>query len=140
MSEKRQDLLKTLNQALAAEYGVLWLLPRHMAQVKDEELKRELGVIAEVELEHAEKTAQMIYALGAVPKEDLPSLRPRSGVEEILEVHLQGEKEAIALYDRACQFAEDADMLRQLQEMKRDEEGHQRLFQRALDRLRASAQ
>ena len=52
MSEKREDLLKTLNQALAAEYGALWLLPRHMAQVKDEQLKRELGLIAEVELEH----------------------------------------------------------------------------------------
>jgi len=138
VSEERQELVKTLNQALAAEYGTLWLLPRHMAQVKDDELKRQLRLIAEVELEHAEKTAQMIYALGEEPKEDLPNLRARSGVREILEVHLQCEQEAIALYDRACQFTEDIEMRKRLQEMRKEEEGHQRLLQRALDRMLAA--
>ena len=138
VSEKRQELVKVLNQALAAEYGTLWLLPRHMAQVKDEELKRQLRLIAEAELEHAEKSAQMIYGLGEKPTEDLPNLRVRSGVQEILEAHLQGEQEAIALYERAYQFAEDTEMRKRLQEMRKDEEGHQRLLQMALDKVLAS--
>jgi rubrerythrin len=109
-----------------------------MAQVKDEELKRQLRLIAEVELGHAEKSAQMIYGLGEEPKEDLPNLRVRSGVQEILEAHLQGEQEAIALYERAYQFAEDTEMRKRLQEMRKDEEGHQRLLQMALDKVLAS--
>jgi rubrerythrin len=134
VGEKREELLKILNQALGAEYGTLWLLPQHMAQVADEELKRELKLIAEVELEHAEKSAQMIYRLGGVPNADLPNMRPRSGVEEILRAHVAGEKAAIALYERAVELAEDAETRKLLEEMKREEEGHQRLLERSLAR------
>ena len=56
VEEKREQLLKALNAALGAEYGALWLLPQHMAQVEDEELKRQLKLIADVELEHAERS------------------------------------------------------------------------------------
>ncbi len=106
-----------------------------MAQVEDEELKRQLKLIADVELEHAEKSARMIYKLGGVPNADLPRLKPRSGVKEILEAHVQGEQAAIALYSRALEVAEDAEMRKLLEEMRRDEEGHQRLLERALARL-----
>ena len=135
MAEKHKELLEVLNQALGAEYGTLWLLPQHMAQVEDEELKRQLKLIADVELEHAEKSARMIYELGGVPNADLPRLKPRSGVKEILEAHVEGERAAIALYSRALEVAEDAEMRKLLEEMRRDEEGHQRLLERALARL-----
>ncbi len=135
MASKREELLGILNQALGAEYGTLWLLPQHMAQVKDEELKRQLRLIAEVELEHAEKSAQLIYQLGGVPNADLPNLRPRSGVREILEAHVEGERDAIALYTRAIKAADDPEIRKTLEEMRREEEGHQRLLERALDRL-----
>ena len=135
MAENREHLLELLNQALGAEYGTLWLLPQHMAQLKDEELKRQLKLIADVELEHAEKSARMIYELGGTPNADVPGFRPRSGVREILEAHAEGERAAIALYERAIQLAHDPEMREMLEGMKRDEEGHQRVLERALARL-----
>jgi len=135
MPEDRDKLLRVLNEALGAEYGALWLLPQHMAQITDEELKRQLKLIADMELEHAEKSAQMIYKLGGEPNADLPNLRPRKDVREILEAHVQGERQAIDLYTRALALTEDPDLRKMLQEMRRDEEGHQRLLERALSRL-----
>lgn len=134
-ADTKTELLGALNDALGAEYGALWLLPQHMAQLEDEELRRQLKLIADVELEHAEKSAQMIYALGGEPNADLPQLRPRSGVREILEAHLEGEKEAIALYTRVLELTDDPKLRKMLENMRRDEEGHQRLLQRALSRL-----
>jgi len=135
VAKEDAELIRILNEALSAEYGTLFLLPRHMAQVRDEETRRQLHLIAEVELEHAEKTAQMIVALGGVPKGDLPNLKPRSGVREILEAHLEGEREAIATYERAAAACRDPETRKALEEMKTDEEGHQRLLERALARL-----
>lgn len=133
--EKRGRLLKALNEALGAEYGALWLLPQHMAQVEDEELKRQLKLIADVELEHAEKSAQMIYALGEEPSADLPQLKPRRGLKEILEAHVEGEREAIELWTRAIEATDDPKLKKVFEDMRRDEEGHQRLLERALARL-----
>lgn len=135
MADQREELLRALNIALGAEYGALWLLPRHMALVQDEELKRQLQLIAEVELEHAEKTARLIYALGGEPNADLPQLRPRKDVREIVEAHIEAEREAIAIYDRALRFTTDPEMRNTLEALRRDEEGHQRLLERALARL-----
>jgi rubrerythrin len=133
--ENREELIRLLNEALSAEYGALWLLPQHMGQIQDEELRRQLHLIADMELEHAEKSVRMIYKLGGKPDADLPQLRPRSEVKEILEAHVQGEREAIAMYDRALKMAEDPEIRAMLEEMKRDEEGHQRLLERAMGRL-----
>ena len=135
MADQREELLRALNAALGAEYGALWLLPAHMAQVQDEELKRQLQLIAEVEIEHAEKTARLIYALGGEPNADLPQLRPRKGVRDILQAHIEAERDAIAIYDRALRVTTDAGMRSTLESLRKDEEGHQRLLERALSRL-----
>jgi bacterioferritin len=135
VSGENAELIRILNQALSAEYGTLFLLPRHMAAVPDEETRRQLRLIADVELEHAEKTAQMIVALGGEPTGDLPNLQPRSGVREILEAHVQGEREAIATYQQAIAACSDPELRKQLEGLKTDEEGHQRLLERALARL-----
>jgi rubrerythrin len=135
MPDAREALIKALNIALGAEYGALWLLPQHMAQVQDEELKRQLKLIADVELEHAEKTARMIYQLGGEPNADLPQLRVRRSAKEIIEAHIQAEREAISIYGQALQHATDPDMRKLLDELKSEEEGHQRLLERALTRL-----
>ena len=135
MAEEREALIRALNAALGAEYGALWLLPQHMAQMQDDELKRQLQLIADVELEHAEKTARMIYQLGGEPNADLPQLRVRRNAKEIVEAHIEAERNAIAIYDRALQHATDPAMRKTLDELKREEEGHQRLLERALKRL-----
>lgn len=135
MANENAELIRILNEALSAEYGTLFVLPRHMAEIQDEETKRQLKLIAEVELEHAEKTAQMIVSLGGAPTGDLPNLQARKGVREILEAHLQGEKEAIATYRQAVALCKDPAMREELQGLQRDEEGHQRLIERALARL-----
>lgn len=135
MPGTKEDLIRLLNQALSAEYGALWLLPQHMGQVEDEELRRQLHLIADMELEHAEKSVKMIYQLGGKPNADLPQLRPRQGLRAILEAHIEGERQSIALYRQGAQLAEDPGMKAMLEEMRRDEEGHQRLLERAMARL-----
>ncbi len=135
MADERQALIQALNAALGAEYGALWLLPQHMAQLEDGELKRQLQLIADVELEHAEKTARMIYQLGGEPNADLPQLRVRRSVKEIVEAHIEAERNAIAVYDRALKLTTDPEMRKMLEELKKEEEGHQRLLERAVKRL-----
>jgi bacterioferritin len=135
VADEREELLRALNAALGAEYGALWLLPGHMAQIHDEELKRQLQLIAEVEIEHAEKTARLIYALGGEPNADLPQLRPRKDVREIIQAHIEAERDAIAIYDRALRLTTDPEMRSTLESLRKDEEGHQRLLERALARL-----
>jgi len=127
VADDRAELIEILNRALSAEYGTLFVLPRHLAQVTDEEIKRQLRLIADVELEHAEKNARLIY--------QLPNLQVRTGLREILTAHLEGEREAIAIYEEAAAKCRDPEMRKVLEEMKRDEEGHQRLLQRTLDQL-----
>jgi rubrerythrin len=135
VTQRNDDLIRLLNQALGLEYGALWLLPQHMAQIEDEELRRQLHLIADMELDHAEKSAQMIYRLGGKPDADLPQLKVRHGLREILESHVEGERAAIAVYSRGVEMADDPDIRNMLEELKRDEEGHQRLLERALARL-----
>jgi rubrerythrin len=135
MTEEKAALVKALNVALGAEYGALWMLPQHMAQVQDPELKRQLQLIADVELEHAEKTARMIYQLGGEPNADLPQLRVRRNVKEIVEAHIAAERDAIQIYDRALKLTVDPEMKKVLATLKQEEEGHQRLLERALARL-----
>jgi rubrerythrin len=132
---QHEELIRVLNEAISLEYGALFLLPQHIAQVKDEELKRQLRLIQDMELEHAEKTAQMIYQLGSEPKADLPQLRPRSNVREILEAHVAGEKQAIDVYTRAEARATEPGMKKMLSELRSEEEGHLRLLERALGRV-----
>lgn len=139
MDETRAMLIRTLNEAISLEYGALFLLPQHIAQVEDEETKRQLRLIMDMELEHAEKTAQMIYSLGAEPKADLPQLRVRSGLRPILEAHVAGEKAAISIYTRAAGQAGDyPEMRAKLEELRGEEEGHLRLLQRTLERIAAA--
>jgi len=135
VTTEKAELISILNEAISAEYGALFLLPQHIAQIEDEETKRQLRLIQDVELEHAEKTAQMIYQLGAEPKADLPQLRPRSAIREILEAHVEGEKRAIDIYARAEARAQDPSMKKMLAELRREEEGHLRLLKRTLERV-----
>lgn len=131
----KEELIRVLNEAISAEYGALFLLPQHIALVEDEETKRQLRLIQEMELEHAEKTAQMIFQLGAEPKADLPQLQVRSELRQVLESHVEGEKRAIDIYTRAEARADDPEMRKRLADLRREEEGHLRLLERALSRL-----
>jgi len=133
--QQNEELIGVLNEAISLEYGALFLLPQHIAQVKDEETKRQLRLIQDIELEHAEKTAQMIYQLGSEPKADLPQLRPRSDLREILEAHIEGEKKAIDVYTRAEAHAADPATKKALSDLRREEEGHLRVLQRTLARV-----
>lgn len=129
-----EDLIRVLNEAISLEYGALFLLPQHIAQVQDDETKRQLRLILEMETEHAEKTAQLIYSLGAKPKADLPQLRVRSNLREIIEAHIAGEKQAVDVYTRAEAAATEPAMKKLLAELRREEEGHLRLLERVMER------
>lgn len=137
MDENRKQLLELMNQSISAEYGALFLLPQHIAQVKDEELKRQLRGIMEMELEHAEKTARIIFQLGGQPVADIPNLKPRKALKEILDVHLEGERQAIALYSKALSITDDPQVRSILEEIRAEEEDHQRTIQAALEKYEA---
>jgi rubrerythrin len=133
-----EDLIAILNRAMSMEYGALFLLSQHIGRVQDENTKRLLRQVEEMELAHAEKTAGLIFSLGGVPNADLPQLRPRATLREILEVHIEGEVRAIDLYTRAAQAAGDPATRNLLDELRREEEEHLRMFRAALERVPAA--
>jgi len=128
-------LVETLQEALQAEYGALFVLPQHLARLEDEEMKRELKKIARDEMKHAEKTAQMLQQLSDEPFVDFPRDRPGSSLMEILEMHQRKEKEVIRIYKRAENLCQDAEMQKQLVELRCEEEVHLRTLQRLLNQL-----
>ena len=77
----------------------------------------------------------MIYQLGSEPKADLPQLKPRSSVREILEAHVDGEKKAVDVYTRAEASATELEMRKMLSDLRREEEGYLRLLERALENV-----
>lgn len=135
MDKGTAELVAVLNEAISAEYGALFLLPQHIAQVEDEETRRQLKLIEEMELEHAEKTARLIYQLGSEPKADLPLLRPSIGLKAIIETQIQAEHQAIAIYGRAERLAQDPEAKQLLASLRGDEEGHLRLLERIRERI-----
>ncbi len=139
MADVAGNLISILNEAISMEYSTIFLLPQHIAQVTDEDVKAELRSIEEMELEHAEKTAEMIFALGGVPKADLPDLEAQTDLHKILEVHIDGEKKAIGLYARAAGETPSDEMRGTLDQLRKDEEAHLLLLQRALRRLEGGA-
>jgi rubrerythrin len=135
MADLANRLVSLLNEAMSMEYGAIFLLPQHIAQLDDENLKAELRAITEMEVEHAEKTAEMIFALGAFPKADLPTLRVETDLTRILETHIEGEQNAIGLYARAAADMPSAEMRETLDQLRKDEESHLLILQRALRRI-----
>lgn len=135
MDRETAELVAVLNEAISAEYGALFLLPQHIAQVEDEETKRQLKLIEEMELEHAEKTARLIYQLGSEPKADLPLLRPSMGLKAIIETQTEAEHKAIGIYGRAERLARDPETKQLLASLRKDEEGHLRLLERIRERV-----
>jgi rubrerythrin len=133
-----EDLIAILNRAMSMEYGALFLLSQHIGRAQDEDIKRLLRSVEEMELAHAEKTAGLIFSHGGVPNADLPQLRPRETVREILEVHIDGEIRAIDLYTRAAQAARDPATREILDELRGEEEEHLRMFRAALERVSGS--
>ncbi|HUT74793.1 MAG TPA: ferritin-like domain-containing protein [Armatimonadota bacterium] len=130
-----EELVTILNQAIEVEYGALFLMPQHIAQLQDPELAAALREACRDELEHAETTARLIYALGGIPKGDFKLLRPMSTPQEMLRAHIEGERRVIELYRRAAAKArrpEHKDILRRL---LADEANHQATFTRLLSQL-----
>ncbi len=135
MPETRDELLGVLRQAMKMEYGALFVLPNYIAQVQDEELKREFRLIADVELEHAEKTAALILSLGGTPPLDLPQFTVRTGLRNILDAQIEAEKAAVEIYAKGAALTLDPEIKKVLSDIGREEEGHLALMQRSLARL-----
>jgi len=130
-----QALIEILNHAIELEYGALFLMPQHIARLGQSELAAGLRKAVRDELNHAEATASIIVALGGVPKADFKLLRPMETPEEMLRVHLAGEKQSIALYREAEMKASRPEHQRVLRRLLSDEERHQQMFTSLLARL-----
>jgi rubrerythrin len=135
MPVSKEELVRILKKAMSMEYGALFMLPRYIASIDNEEIKRELRLIADMELEHAEKTTQLVIALGGEPNYDMPNLKPASGLRAILEISSQAECEAIAIYEKAAAACPEGEMRKTLERLRADEQGHLRLLERLLKQI-----
>ena len=135
MDNETMELIAVLNKSLSYEYGALFMLPQHLAHISDPELKSKLRGIMEMELEHAEKTARLIFALGGKPNADLPNFTLRTTVKEILEAQLAGERQAIEIYDQAARLSKVPEHRKMLLDLMAEEEHHQEIVLTELAKL-----
>lgn len=135
MNQSQAVLVSLLNKAISVEYGALFVLPQHIAVVQDEEIKRQLRQIAEMEMIHAERTAQLIFSLGGEPTVDFPMLKPLMTLKEIIDSCVVGEQKSIEIYSQIIDHDQLGDKKPIIERMRNDEEGHLRLLRKIQERL-----
>lgn len=131
----KAELLQILQQANNSEYGGLVIPPQYIAQVRDEEIKRQLRRIEKTDLKRADGIAQLIAELSGQPKVRLPKTAFRPSLKEMLELHIKGGKRAIGIYQRALQASADGLLREVLPRLQREETAHLRLLQRLHETL-----
>jgi bacterioferritin (cytochrome b1) len=102
MADIKKDLAKMLNKALELEHAARIQYLAHAELVNGlnaEPIIERLQEIASDEQKHEEKFRNLIANyLGSEPSMSLAETHKAKGIEEILEVNLKGEKEAIDFY------------------------------------------
>jgi len=129
------ELQEILNEAVRAEYRTLFMLPRHLALIDDEEVRTLLKKIQKAELSHAETTLQILYDMGAEPQVKLGNPPIHKDLRKILQAHAEGERRAIRIYKRAEEKCQDPAIKEKLKSLRQDEEQHLRTLTNALDRM-----
>jgi len=136
---EKEKVLKILNEALAQEHACQIRYRTHAAVISGpyaEAVEARLKEIAEDEKEHADTLRDRITALGGMPtmevaKEDLI---PAKTLKEILDVNINEEKKAIALYRSLLKIVEHDEVIlyEAIEHIIEDEQEHLE----ELDRLR----
>ncbi len=97
----KQEIISLLNHALELEHAAAIQYLSHAECVDGvgaESIIARLKEIAGDEKDHAEKFRTLIGALGGVPSMGMAPTYAATTVQEILEVNLKGEKEAVDTY------------------------------------------
>ena len=128
---EKDKVLKLLNDALAQEHACQIRYRTHAALVTgpySEAIESRLKEIAEDEKEHADMLRDRITSRGGVPTIDVAreDLIPASTFKQILEININEEKRAIALYRGILNLieSEEAILYQTIQRIIKDEQGH----------------
>ncbi len=128
---ENKDLVVSLNRMLSQEHACAIRYATHAAVVAGpyaEVVATRLKEIATDEVLHAEKLRGRILALGGVPTMDVRAedLKPASTLEDILEVNIAEEEDAIRSYTAILDQLPLSNVIlfQTIQEIIRDEQEH----------------
>ena len=124
MPEVQQELISRLSEAGQLEYHAIVHYSRFAQEIDDPGLAQELRSIGQMEVRHSHQLMGIIINLGGLPEWELPPLPWAAGPEDIIKSSLEGERRAIASYDRCLEITEDPDLRERLEQIKRDERYH----------------
>jgi len=131
-------VVKALNEARSRELQVIiQYMIQHYTATGMESLPviDMFKVIAITEMQHAEALGGRIDYLGGTPTKEPKPITVGSNVREMLELDLEVEEGAIALYKdiiKLCQEEGDVTSRRMMEGILEDEEGHANDFKTAL--------
>jgi bacterioferritin len=125
------QLIDSLNRMLAQEHACAIRYLTHAVTISGpfaEPVGSRLKEIAGDELDHAEKLRKRIVGLGGIPTMDINAedLKPAAELNDILEINIAEEKNAVALYSRILAGISQTDVIlyEAVQDILRDEQEH----------------
>lgn len=141
MNVSKEELIKGLNEDLAAEWGTVMrytyqaaksfgVLGIEMREMFDEEVQDELG--------HAKYLTDLIIDLGGEPTTTPKSFDKPDSLKEMIELDLKMEKDDVENYKKHAELAGELgyiDIQMTLEDMAADEAGHARELRRILKGL-----
>lgn len=135
MTDVNPELIARLSEAGQLEYHAIVHYSRYAQEIEDPGLAQELRNIGQMEVRHSHQLMGIIMNLGGLPEWEFPPPPQLAVVQDIIKSSLEGERRAIACYDRCLEIAQDDDLRHRLEQIKRDEEYHIKLLTRFLDDL-----
>jgi bacterioferritin (cytochrome b1) len=124
MSDVKHELVTRLSEAGQLEYHAIVHYSRYAQEIEDPALALELRKIGQMEVRHSHQLMAIIINLGGLPEWEMPAPPWFAGAVDIITSSLEGERKAIACYERCLEVAEDPDLRHRLEQIKRDEEYH----------------
>lgn len=121
MSITKEELIKLLNADLSKEYTAIVQYVQHTGVLTGAaygDIKKELAVHANEELQHALTLADHIDYLGGVPTVEVVPAKASQDNIEMLEQDLEGENDAIARYIQRIEQAEALKLLALSQKLR----------------------
>lgn len=121
MSITKEELIKFLNIDLSKEYTAIVQYTQHAGVLTGAaygDIKKELAVHANEELQHALTLADQIDYLGGVPIVDVVPAKISQDNIKMLEQDLEGENDAIARYIQRIEQAEELKLLALAQKLR----------------------
>jgi len=124
MTNANRELISRLSEAGQLEYHAIVHYSRYAQEIEDPALAKELRDIGQMEVRHSHQLMALIINLGGLPEWEMPPPPWFAGAVDIVKSSIEGERRAIACYDRCLAVVEDPELRHRLEQIKRDEEYH----------------